>query len=164
MILKKLIGLFTIDLFHNYSDVEFYLGGVILKRDPISSSYLGVTFLMRRNDFVEGVNNRRRIFNFSAFIVLLNSIDFSKIIKCVDYCQKCIPILTYGLCCEQLWLDGLYKLHVAYPKIYWYTVKLSLRSSTTDLLITFSVKCINNAIECKMNRMIRLKIFNQYNV
>ena len=60
-------------------------------------------------------------------------------------------ISTYNLCCEQLRPNDVYKLHVAYRKIYRYIYELSLKSSLTDILKAFSIKFIKNVVKLKMN-------------
>ena len=66
------------------------------------------------------MNDRIRKFNVAAYDVLLNSTDLSDVVKCELVVKTCAPILLYGVGAVQIDADSLYKMHVAYRKIFRY--------------------------------------------
>ena len=114
-----------------------------------SLTYLGVKFVVERQALVIDVKDRIRKFNSSAYSVLLNSSDFSEIVRCEIIVKKYLPVLTYGLGCGLVWLADVYKLHIAYRKIFRYIFKLSLRVHLTELLNIFGIDSVENILNRK---------------
>ena len=83
----------------------------------------------------------------------MNSSDLSEIVRCEIIVKKCLPVLTNGLGCGQVWLADVYKLHIAYRKIFRYIFKLSLRAHLTELLNVFGIDSVENILNRKWTRM-----------
>ena len=105
------------DTAKDFSDFAFKLGGVIIERENVCISYLGVNFMMKRKMLVIDVDERIRTFNSSVYSVLLNlyeQVRYEIIVK------KCSPNLIYCLGCGHIWSDDAHRFHVAYRKIFRY--------------------------------------------
>jgi hypothetical protein len=137
---------------NHYSDccfVTFMLNNDIITHDRECIYYLGVKLLMKRGVLVVDVGDRIKKFNSCAYDVLLNSNDLSEIVRCEIIVKKCLPVLLYGLGYGELMHDDVYKLHVAYRKVYRYIFKMSLRSHISELLNVFGVRPISDLINEK---------------
>ena len=104
-------------------------------------------------------SDRIRKFNSSAYSVLLNSSDLSESVRCEIIMKKCMPILTYGLGCGHISPASVYKLHIAYRKIYRHIFGLSLRSHLTELLNVFGIEPVENVINRKKLKMLYNNMF-----
>ena len=129
--------------------VSFKLGDNVIDHELDSLTYLGVKFVVERQALVIDVKDRIRKFNSSAYSVLLNSSDLSEIVRCEIIVKKCLPVLTYGLGCGLVWPADVYKLHIAYRKIFRYIFKLSLRAHLTELLNIFGIDSVENILNRK---------------
>ena len=95
------------------------------------------------------VKDRIRTFNMAAYDVLLNTSDLNEVIRCELIVKKCLPVLLYGSGGVSITNRDIYKLHIAYKKIYRYIFKMSLRASISDLLNAFNITPIVELIENK---------------
>jgi hypothetical protein len=132
--------------------VSFKLGDHTIDHEWHSLSYLGVKFVMKRHVFVIDVEDRVRKFNCSAYSVLLNSNDLSDPVRCEIVVKKCLPVLMYGMGCGHLWSTDMYKMHIAYRKIFRHIFKLSLRTHLSELLDVFGIESIENVLNKKKIR------------
>ncbi len=85
------------------------------------------------------VKVRIRKFNMAAYGFLLNTSDLNKVIRCELIVKKCLPALLYGLDGVSITNRNIYKLHIAYKKLYRSIFKMSLWAVISDLLNAFNV-------------------------
>jgi exonuclease III len=136
----------------NGEGVSFKLGDCFVVHECNTLSYLGVKFKIVRHLLVIDVDDRIRKFNCSAYSVLLNSSDLSEVVRCEIIVKKCLPILTYGLGCGYMWPADIYKLHIAYRKIFRYIFKLPLICHVTEFLNVFGIESVESVLyrlKCK---------------
>ncbi len=140
---------FYTGVFDDCRDVTFALGGSVIERDRLGITYLGIKFVMKRKILVVDVNDKIRKFNSSAYSVLVNTKGLSEIVRCEIVVKKCLSVLIYGLGCSDVWPEDMYRLHVAYRKIFRHIFKLSLRASISELLNVFGIKSVQDVLEEK---------------
>jgi hypothetical protein len=142
--------------------VSFKLGDLPVLHECNTLSYLGVKFKMVKHLLVIDVEDRIRKFNSSAFSVLLNTSDLSEVVRCEIIVKKCLPILTYGLGCGYIWPADIYKLRIAYRKIFRYIFKLPLICHVTEFLNVFGVESVESVLyrlKCNLLDIIRCSRF-----
>ena len=64
------------------------------------------------------VEDRIHKFNMTAYDVLLHISDLNEVIRCELIVKKCLPVLLYGIGGVAITNREIYKLHIAYRKIY----------------------------------------------
>ena len=89
--------------------------------------------IMCNNVLTIDIEDRIRKFNMAAYYVLLKTSDLNEAISCEFIVKKCVPLLLYGIGGVSITNSDMYKLHIAYRKIYRYIFKMSLRASISDL-------------------------------
>jgi hypothetical protein len=153
---------FCTKVYGNCDNVNFMLNGDVIEHESVSFVYLGVKLLMKRDKLVVDVNERIRKFNSSAYSVLLSSNDLTEVVRCEIIVKKCMPVLLYGLGYSDLCKDDLYKLYVAYRKIFRYIFKLSSRAHISDLLAIFGIKSVYALLEEKWNSILRRNLISRF--
>ena len=108
----------------------------------ITVLYLGVKLVMKKNILTIDVDDRIKKFNMSAYNVLINTTDLSKVLKCEIIVKKCLPVLLHGMGGTEGPDNDIYKMHISYRKIFRYIFHLSLRSPITELLDVFGIVAI----------------------
>ena len=104
---------------------------------------------MRGKILTLDVDERLRKFNAVAFDVLLNTSDLSEIVRCELITKKCLPELMYGIGAVDINQNAVYKLHIAYRKMFHYIFKLSKYAHLSELLDAFGIKSIDGLIRVK---------------
>jgi len=149
--------------YHTRSDnIVFHVNGESITKDWECITYLGVKLIMRRGKLVVDVVDRIKKCNASAYSVLLNTCGLTEIVRCEIIVKKCLPVLMYGVGCSDTFQDDLYKLHVAYRKVYRYIFRMSWRSHLTELLLVFGVKPINELIAEKWNNVQKNNLISRF--
>ena len=139
------------DVHNDNSEVMFIMNDVVISKSD-SIKYLGVNLTMRSKMLTLGVDERIRKFNAAAFKVLLNSADLSEILRCEWITKKCLPLLMYGrayIGAVEISQNAVYKLHIAYKKMFHYIFKLSKCAHLSELLDVFCIKSIGELIRVK---------------
>ena len=94
--------------------------------------------------------------------VLLNTSDLNEVIRRELIVKKCSLVLLYGIGGVSITNRDIYKLHIAYRKIYKYIFKMSLRASMSDLLNVLNNTPIVELIENKTRNFIRQCLCSRY--
>ena len=105
--------------------MSFDINGVAIQNVGLSIKYLGVNLIVCNNVFTIDVEERICKFNMAAYDVLLNTSDLNEVIRC-ELIKKSLPVLLYGIGGVSITNCDIYKLHIAYKKIYRYTFKMTL--------------------------------------
>jgi hypothetical protein len=153
---------FCTDSYNDSGNVSFSLNSNIVEHELESVMYLGVKLKMKHGCLIVDVNDRIKKFNSSAYDVLLNSSDLSEVVRCEIIVKKCLPVLLFGVGCYKLFQDDLYKLHVAYRKIYRFIFRLSLRAHISEFLEVFGVKSVFELFDIKESCMIYRNLSSRF--
>ena len=121
------------NVYSSLKNVSFNLNGVTIGNDN-SIAYLGVKLVMRRNILTIDVDDRIKKFDMSAYNELINTKDLSEVLKCEIIFKKFLPVLLYGIGGTDVTDNDIYKIHIAYIKIFRYIFHISLRIPITELL------------------------------
>ena len=105
-----------------------------------------MNFVINRKELSIDINDRIKKFNAAAYDVLLrpNSSDLSETIRCELVVKKCLPILLYGIGAINVDQIAIYRLHVAYRKIFRYIFNLPLWAHISELLEVFNIESVKN--------------------
>ena len=98
--------------------MSFDINGVAIQNVVLSITYLGVNLIVCNNVLTIDVKDRIRKFNMATYDVLLNTNDLNEVIRCELIVKKCLPVLLYGVGGVSITNRVIYKLHIAYRKIY----------------------------------------------
>ena len=107
----------------NYVSFDIY--GVAIQNVGLSIKYLGVNLIVSNNVLTIDVEDRIRTFNMAAYDVLLNSSDLNEVLRYELIVKKYLPVLLCGIGGVSITNHDIYKLHIAYRKIYRYIFKMS---------------------------------------
>ena len=119
--------------------MSFDINGVAIQNASLSIKYLDVNLIVCNNLLAIDVEDRIRKFNMATYDILLNTSDLNEVIRCELIVKKCLPVLLYGIGGVSITNRDIYKLHIAYRKIYRYIFKMSLRASISELLNAFHI-------------------------
>ena len=145
-------------------NVDFEINGVILENTGDSIKYIGDNLTMRKGLLTLDVGDRIRKFKISAYDVLLNSADLTEVVRCELIVKKCLPLLLYyGVGAFKISSNDMYRLHIAYRKIFKYIFNLPLWAHISELLEVFNVKPIANLIKDWELNMIKQCFASQFN-
>ena len=118
---------------------------------------------MRKGLITLDVGDRIKKFNISAYDVLLNSADLTAVVRCELIVKKCLPILLYGAGAFKISNNDMYRLHIAYRKIFRYIFNLTLCAHISELLEIFNVKSIANLLKDRELNMFKQCLASQFN-
>ena len=140
---------------HNKSKgVQFDLNGIKLENVVKGIKYLGVNLVISRKELTIDNDDRIKKFNAAAYDVLLNSSDLSETIRYELVVKKCyIGLLLYGIGAIIVDQIAVYRLHVAYRKIFRYIFNLPLWAHISELLEVFNIESVENIICLKRQRI-----------
>ena len=144
-------------------NVDFEVNRVTLENTGDSIKCLGVNLMMCKGLLTLDVGDRIRKFNISAYDVLLNSADLTEVVRCELIVKKCLPILLYGAGAFKISNKDMYRLHIAYRKIFRYIFNLPLWVHISELLEVFNVKPIANLIKDRELNIIKQCFASQFN-
>ena len=94
---------------------------------------------------------------------MLNSADLPEVVKCELIAKKFLPILLYSARAFKISNNDMYRLHIAYRKIFRYIFNLPLWAHISELLEVFNVKPFANLIKDREHNMIKQCFANQFN-
>ena len=140
------------DVHNKCKGVQFDLNGIKLENVDNGIRYLGVNLVINRKELTIDIDDRIKKFNAAAYDVLLNSSDLSETIRC-ELVKKCLPILLYGFGAINVDQIEIYRLHVAYRKIFRYIFNLPLWAHVSKLLEVFNIESVENIIYLKRQRI-----------
>ena len=120
------------------SKIIFTINDVVFSKCD-SIKYLGVNLIVRGKMLTLDVDERIRKFNAATFDVLLNTSDLSKIVRCELITKKCLPVLMHAIGAVEINQNTVYKLHIAYRKMFRYIFKLSKCAHLSELLDVFGI-------------------------
>jgi hypothetical protein len=143
------------DVYGVSDNVIFEVNGDTLENTGGSIKYLGVNLIMSRGRLTLDVDERIKKFNMAAYDVLLNSNDLSETVRCELIIKKCLPVLLYGVGAIKVSNDAVYRMHIAYRKIFRYIFKLSLTAHISELLHAFGITTVAVLVENKELRMMK---------
>ena len=136
-------------------NVVFEIDSTIVENSGTSIRYLGVELIMYKNGLTMNVNDCIRKFNVVVYDVLLNTTDLSDVVKCELVAKKCAPILLFGVGAVQISDDSVYKMHIAYRKIFRYIFHLPLWVHLSALLNVFGVVSIADLNDSKTEKLVK---------
>ena len=70
-------------------------------------------------------------------------------VRCELIVRKCLPVLLYGVGAFKIGNSEVYRLHIAYRKIFRYIFNLPLWARISELLNVCNIKPIAQLIEAK---------------
>ena len=140
------------DVHNKYTDVQFYSNGIKVENVVNGIWYLGVNLVINRKELTIDIDDRIKKFNAAAYDVLLNSSDLSETIECELVIKKCLPILLCGIGVINVDQIAIYRLHVAYRKIFRYIFNWPLWAHISELLEVFNIESVENIISLKRQR------------
>ena len=152
-----------INVYGTSENVDFEVNGVTLENTGDSIKYLGVNLRMHKGLITLDVGDRIKKFNISAYDVLLNSADLTVVVRCELIVKKCLPILLYGAWAFKISNNDMYRLHIAYRKIFRYIFNLPLWAHISELLEVFNVKPIANLLKNREINMFKQCFASQFN-
>ena len=141
------------DVHNKCKGVQYDLNGIKLENIVNGFRYLGVNLVINRKELTIDIEDRIKKFSAAAYDVLLNSSDLSEIIRCKPVVKKCLPILLYGIGVINVDQIAIYKLHVAYRKIFRYIFNLPSWAHIFELLEVFNFESAENVICLKRQRI-----------
>ena len=92
----------------------------------------------------------------------MNTSDLNEVIRCELIVKKCLPVLLYGIGDVSITNRDIYKLHIAYRKIYRYIFKMPLRACISDLINAFNITPIVELIENKTRNFMMQCLDSRY--
>ena len=135
---------------HNHnSKIIFIINDFVISKCG-NIKYLGVNMIVRGKMLTLDVDERIRKFNAAAFDVLLNISDTPEIVRCALITKKCLLVLMYGIGAVEINQNPIYKLHIAYRKIFRYIFKLSKYAHLSELLDVYGIKSIDELNKSKI--------------
>ena len=132
------------DVLNKCKGVQFYLNSLKLENVVNGIRYIGVNLVINRKELTIDIYDRVKKFNATACDVLLNSYDLSETIRCELVVKKCLPILLYGIGALNVDQIAIYRLHVAYRKIFKYIFNLPLWVHISELFEVFNIESVEN--------------------
>ncbi len=151
------------DVYGSSKNVDFEVNGVKLENTGKSIKYLGVNLMIYRGILTIDVNDRIKKFNMAAYDVLLNTTDLTEVIRCELIVKKCLPVLLYGVGAFKIGNNEVYRMHIAYRKIFRYIFNLPLWAHITELLNVFNVKPVADVIESRQLNIFKQCFVSQFN-
>ena len=94
---------------------------------------------------------------------MLNSVDLTEVVRCELIVKKCLPIQLYSAWTFKISNYDMYRLHIAYTKIFRYIFNLPLWAHIFDLLEVFNVKPIANLVKDRELNTIKQCLASQFN-
>ena len=94
---------------------------------------------------------------------MLNSADLTEVVRCELIVKKCLTILLYGAGAFKISNNDMYRLHIAYRKIFRYIFNLPLWAHISELLEVFNVKSIANLLKDRELNMFKQCFASQFN-
>ena len=94
---------------------------------------------------------------------MLNSADLTEVVRCELIVKKCLTILLYGAGVFTISNNDMYRLHIAYRKIFRYIFNLPLWAHISELLEVFNVKPIANLLKDRELNMFKQCFASQFN-
>ena len=102
------------------NSVSFDINGVAIHNVGLSIKYLGVNLTVCNIVLTIDIEDRIRKFNMAACDVLLNTSALIEVIRCELIVKKCLPVLLCVISGVSITNRDIYKLRIAYRKIYRY--------------------------------------------
>ena len=141
------------DVHNKCKGIQFDLNCIKLENVVNGIRYLGVNLVINRKKLTIDINDRIKKFNAAAYDVLLNFSDLSETIRCELVVKKCLPILLHGIGAINVDQIAIYRLHIAYRKIFRHIFNLPLWAYISELLEVFNTESVENILCLKRQRI-----------